>query len=81
MGANSALYILLRLFALLAILSFINPLVTFFLFHTSGYIKVYHLIPINIARGRVKSNIKNNRRQPLEPKDPGEVFRVRTLTV
>ena len=80
-GANSALNILPRLFALSATSTFINPIVIFFLFHTSGYIKVCHLIPINMARGRAKSNIKNNRRQPPESKDPGEVFRVRTSTV
>lgn len=49
--------------------------------HTSGYIKVYHLIPIDMARGQAKPNIKNNLRQPPILKDQGEVFGVRTPRV
>lgn len=57
------------------------PATILLLFHTSGFIKDYHLIPINMARGQAKSNIKNDRRLPPEPKDQGEVFGIRTSGV
>ena len=53
------------------------PATTSLLFHTSGYINVSHLIPIDMARGQAKSNIHNNLPQPPVPKDQGEVYRVR----
>ena len=41
----------------------------------------YPFIPVDMARGQAKPNIKNSRRQPSISKGQGEVFGVRTSSV
>ena len=51
------------------------------LFQISDYIKVFYLIPIDMAHGQAQSNNKKGQRQPSEPKVQGEVFGFHILGV
>lgn len=51
------------------------------LFQISDYIKVFYLIPIDMAHGQAKSNNKKCQRQPSEPKVQGELFAFHILAV
>ena len=46
-----------------------GPPATLLLFHTSGYIKTCHLIPVGMTCGQANSVPMNKLRQPPEPKD------------